>query len=69
MTALSSPSNLLRLAGVSFLLSLALSAYVLFTTGLGVSAMVGLGLTTLSAVPGRRLLSCSTGAWRKPQPS
>jgi methyl-accepting chemotaxis protein len=48
MTALSSPSNLLRLAGVSFLLSLALSAYVLFTTGLGVSALIGSGLTALS---------------------
>jgi len=49
MTALSSPSNLLRFAAASFILSIALSAYVLFTSGLGVSAFVGMGLTILSA--------------------
>lgn len=49
MTALSSPSNLFRLAAASFCLSLALAAYVLVTSGLGFSAIIAVGLTSLSA--------------------
>ncbi len=49
MTALSSPSNLLRLSAGAFIVSVLITAYVVFTSGFGLSAIATLFLSAASA--------------------